>query len=238
MNQEKFMKKKIITGGCSFTFNKDSWAYHIPDVINVARGGSGPVTSIREVLVTLRETQGDKICIFQVSNPSRQEILVTNENNHLFFKHTVQPYDDNICGTNYYHVRGFGGTTTEYNYKRLSDPYIEVLSQEQKAVECYEMLTLLQLYCEKNKIPLLIFYGWLDNRYIQGELIQKILQGIDWTVWWKQGKETMSSWLKENGFTDKTKQQNIGDFQNKLRPTSEAHEYFYKEVIAPWIADQ
>ena len=62
---------KVITGGCSFTYNEGSWAHHIPNVINVARGGSGPITSVREVLVKLRETSGDKICIFQVSNPVR-----------------------------------------------------------------------------------------------------------------------------------------------------------------------
>ena len=230
------MKKKIITGGCSFTYNEGSWAHHIPDGINVARGGSGPVTSIREVLVKLRETQGDKLCIFQVSNPSRQEILVTDENKYLFNKHTPQEYDKNICGTNYYHVKGFGGTTVDNNYKRLSEPYVEAMSQEQKAVECYEMLTLLQLYCSRNKIPLMIFYGWLDKSDLTGELIQKVLQGIDWTIWWKQGNETMSSWLLENGHKDR---KGIPlDTQNKIRPTLEGHKHFYDEIIKPWITNQ
>ena len=230
------MLKKIITGGCSFTYNEGSWAHHIPDVINVARGGSGPVTSIREVLIKLRETQGDKLCIFQVSNPSRQEILVTDENKYLFDKHTPQEYDKNICGTNYYHVKGFGGTTVDNNYKRLSEPYVEAMSQEQKAVECYEMLTLLQLYCSRNKIPLMIFYGWLDKSDLTGELIQKVLQGIDWTIWWKQGNETMSSWLLENGHKDR---KGIPlDTQNKIRPTLEGHKHFYDEIIEPWIANQ
>jgi len=39
---------KIITGGCSFTYNEGSWAHHIPDVINVARGGSGPITVLEK----------------------------------------------------------------------------------------------------------------------------------------------------------------------------------------------
>ena len=230
------MKKKIITGGCSFTYNEGSWAYHIPDVINVARGGAGPVTSVREVLIKLRETTDDKICIFQVSNPSRQEILVTDENKYLFNKHTPQEYDMNICGTKYYHVKGFGGTIIDNHYKRLSEPYVETLSQEQKAVECYEMLTLLQLYCNINKIPLMIFYGWLDKTDLQGQLINKILEGIDWNVWWENGNETMSNWLRKQGFTDK---KNLDlDNQNKLRPTIEAHEYFYNQVIKPWIKQQ
>ncbi len=118
------MKKKIITGGCSFTYNEGSWAHHIPDVINVARGGAGPVTSVREVLIKLRETTDDKICIFQVSNPSRQEILVTDENKYLFNKHTPKEYDMNICGTKYYHVKGFGGTLTKLT-KQQQD-YISV----------------------------------------------------------------------------------------------------------------
>lgn len=227
---------KVITGGCSFTYNQDSWAWHIPDVINVARGGAGPVTSIREVLVKLRETQEDKLCIFQVSNPSRQEILVTDENKHLFNKHTPQTYDKNICGTEYFHVKGFGGTTVDNYYNRLSEPYVEAMSQEQKAVECYEMLTLLQLYCNINKIPLMIFYGWLDNKDLQGQLISKVLEGIDWNTWWKNGNETMSNWLRKQGFTDK---KNLElDNQNKLRPTSEAHEYFYNQVIKLWVEKQ
>ena len=112
------------------------------------------MTSIREILITLSETKGSKICIFQVSNPCRQEILVTDENKHLFDKHEPQPYDKNIGGTNYFHVRGFGGTTTvNNNYNRFVEPYIEAMSQEQKVVECYEMLTLLQLYCKVNNDP-------------------------------------------------------------------------------------
>ena len=110
------------------------------------------------------------------------------------------------------------------------------MSQEQKAVECYEMLTLLQLYCSRYKIPLMIFYGWLDKSDLTGELIQKVLQGIDWTIWWKQGNETMSSWLLENGHKDR---KGIPlDTQNKIRPTLEGHKHFYDEIIEPWIANQ
>ena len=225
---------KIITGGCSFTYNQDSWAWQIPNVINVARGGSGPVTSIREILITLSETQGPKICIFQVSNPCRQEILVTDENKHLIDKHDPQPYDKNIGGTNYFHIRGFGGTTTvNTSYNRLVEPYIEAMSQEQKVVECYEMLTLLQLYCKVNNIPLMIFYGWLDKSHLQGELINKVLKNMDWNDWWEQGNNTMSMWLNMQGFKDK---KNIKiDQQAKLRPTTQAHKHFYNQVIKPWI---
>ena len=228
---------KIIVGGCSFTYNEGSWAHHIPNVINVARGGSGPITSAREVLVKLRETTGNKICIFQVSNPSRKEIIINDENRLLFNRYNPQPLDENICGTSYYHVKGFGGTTTiNKQYKKAIETFVTTMSEEQRAVESYEMLTLLQLYCKYNNIPLLMFYGWLDKRDLKGELIQKILQGIDWTVWWKQGNETMSSWLKENGHKDR---KGIPfDEQNKIRPTLEGHKHFYDEIIKPWITNQ
>lgn len=248
VSQRKFMKKKIITGGCSFTYNEGSWAHHIPDVINVARGGSGPVTSVREVLVKLRETAGDKICIFQVSNPCRKEIIVNDENANMFQidYNKVKQYDQNIRGTSYVHLKGFGGTgydpknEAQYNvnqfHKQARQNIALAISDEQKAVESYEMITLLQLYCKVNNIPLLIFYGWLDKRDLTRELIQKVLQGIDWTTWWKQGEETMSSWLHANGHKDK---KGIPlDAQNKIRPTLEGHKQFYEEVIEPWIASQ
>tara|TARA_B100000902_G_scaffold29836_1_gene35811 strand:+ start:2646 stop:3341 length:696 start_codon:yes stop_codon:yes gene_type:complete len=231
------MKKKIITGGCSFTHNPDSWATHIPDVINVARGGSGPVTSVREVLVKLRETTGDKICIFQVSNPSRKEIILNDENKSLFNQYSPQSLDKNICGTSYYHIKGFGGTTTiDKTYKKAIETFVTYISEEQRAVESYEMITLLQLYCKLNHIPLLIFYGWLDKSDLNGELIHKVLQGIDWTTWWKQGEETMSTWLHANGHKDKKGMPLDG--QNKIRPTTEGHKQFYEKVIEPWIASQ
>jgi len=229
---------KIITGGCSFTRNEGSWAHHIPDVINVARGGSGPVTSIREVLVKLRETAGDKICIFQVSNPSRKEIIINKENQLMFSRYDPKKgYDTNLCGTSYYQIKGFGGTTTiDKTYKKAIETFVTYISEEQRAVESYEMLTLLQLYCKYNNIPLLMFYGWLDKDDLEGELIQKVLQGIDWTMWWKQGNETMSSWLLENGHKDK---KGIPlDGQNKIRPTLEGHKHFYDEIIKPWITSQ
>jgi len=232
------MKKKIITGGCSFTYNEGSWAHHIPDVINVARGGSGPVTSIREVLVKLRETAGDKICIFQVSNPSRKEIIINKENQLMFSRYDPKKgYDTNLCGTSYYQIKGFGGTTTiDKTYKKAIETFVTYISEEQRAVESYEMLTLLQLYCKYNNIPLLMFYGWLNKDDLEGELIQKVLQGIDWTMWWKQGNETMSSWLLENGHKDK---KGIPlDGQNKIRPTLEGHKHFYDEIIKPWITSQ
>ena len=82
----------------------------------------------------------------------------------------------------------------------------------------------------------MIFYGWLDKTDLQGQLINKILEGIDWNVWWENGNETMSNWLRKQGFTDK---KNLDlDNQNKLRPTIEAHEYFYNQVIKPWIKQQ
>lgn len=239
--------KSIITGGCSFTYNEGSWAYHIPNVINVARGGSGPVTSVREVLIKLRETEGDKICIFQVSNPCRKEIIINDENANMFQidYNKVKQYDQNICGTSYVHLKGFGGTgydpknEAQYNvnqfHKQARENIALAISEEQRAVESYEMLTLLQLYCSINNIPLLMFYGWLDKRDLTGELIQKVLQGIDWTTWWQQGNNTMSLWLKEQGFTDKKKI--AMDDQAKLRPTIQAHEYFYNQVIKPWIHD-
>ncbi len=229
---------KIITGGCSFTRNEGSWAHHIPDVINVARGGSGPVTSIREVLVKLRETAGDKICIFQVSNPSRKEIIINKENQLMFSRYDPKKgYDTNLCGTSYYQIKGFGGTTTiDKTYKKAIETFVTYISEEQRAVESYEMLTLLQLYCKYNNIPLLMFYGWLNKDDLEGELIQKVLQGIDWTMWWKQGNETMSSWLLENGHKDK---KGIPlDGQNKIRPTLEGHKHFYDEIIKPWITSQ
>ena len=228
---------KIITGGCSFTHNEGSWAHHIPDVINVARGGSGPITSVREVLVKLRETADDKICIFQVSNPSRKEIIINDENRLMFNRYDPQLLDKNICGTSYYHIKGFGGTTTiNKTYKKAIETFVTHISEEQRAVESYEMLTLLQLYCKYNDIPLLMFYGWLDKGDLKGELIQKVLQGIDWTIWWKQGNETMSSWLLENGHKDK---KGIPlDGQNKIRPTLEGHKHFYDEIIKPWITSQ
>ena len=228
---------KVITGGCSFTYNEGSWAHHIPNVINVARGGSGPSTSVREVLVKLRETPGDKICIFQVSNPVRKEIIINDENRLLFNRYNPQPLDENLCGTSYYHVKGFGGTTTtDKQYKKTIETFVTTISEEQRAVESYEMLTLLQLYCKYNNIPLLMFYGWLDKSDLKGELVQKVLQGIDWTVWWKQGNETMSSWLLKNGHEDR---KGIPlDAQNKVRPTLEGHKQFYDEVIKPWITSQ
>ena len=229
---------KIITGGCSFTRNEGSWAHHIPDVINVARGGSGPVTSIREVLVKLRETAGDKICIFQVSNPSRKEIIINKENQLMFSRYDPKKgYDTNLCGTSYYQIKGFGGTTTiDKTYKKAIETFVTYISEEQRAVESYEMLTLLQLYCKYNNIPLLMFYGWLNKDDLEGELIQKVLQGIDWTMWWKQGNETMSSWLLENGHKDR---KGIPmDAQNKIRPTLEGHKHFYDEIIKPWITSQ
>ena len=218
--------KSIITGGCSFTYNEGSWAYHIPNVINVARGGSGPVTSVREVLIKLRETTGDKICIFQVSNPCRKEIIINDENANMFQidYNKVKQYDQNEAQ---YNVNQF--------HKQARENIALAISEEQRAVESYEMLTLLQLYCNINNIPLLMFYGWLDKRDLTGELIQKVLQGIDWTTWWQQGNNTMSLWLKEQGFTDKKKI--AMDDQAKLRPTIQAHEYFYNQVIKPWIHD-
>ena len=157
----------------------------------------------------------------------------------------VKQYDQNICGTSYVHLKGFGGTgydpknEAQYNvnqfHKQARENIALAISEEQRAVESYEMLTLLQLYCSINNIPLLMFYGWLDKRDLTGELIQKVLQGIDWTTWWQQGNNTMSLWLKEQGFTDKKKI--AMDDQAKLRPTIQAHEYFYNQVIKPWIHD-
>lgn len=242
------MPKKIITGGCSFTHNPGSWATHIPDVINVARGGSGPVTSVREVLITLRETTQDKICIFQVSNPCRKELIINHENNDIFAidYEQIKAYDQNICGTGYIHLKGFGGTgydpknQLQYNvnnfHKKARETMALAISQEQRAVESYEMLTLLQLYCKAHSIPLLMFYGWLDKSDLTGELIQKVLQGIDWSVWWQQGEETMSSWLHQNGHKDRKGMPM--DSQNKIRPTLEGHKHFYNEIIKPWIANQ
>lgn len=255
------MKKKIIIGGCSFTYNPGSWAFCIPelinvpngsgmspqhyDIMNVARGGSGPITSVREVLHTLRETDGDKICIFQVSNPCRRELIINWQNNDIFQMQTatIPAYDQNICGTGYVQLKGFGGQgyqakhTHHYNvnsfHKQAREYMAVAVSDEQKAVESYEMITLLQLYCKVNSIPLLIFYGWLDKRQIKGKLIEKTLDGIDWNNWFEQGNETMSSWLHTNGYKD-----NKGkpmDAQNKIRPTPEGHQAWYEKVIKPWI---
>ena len=242
------MKKKIITGGCSFTFNEGSWASHIPNVVNVARGGSGPVTSVREVMIKLQETEGEKICIFQVSNPCRKEIIINSDNQYLFHldDSKIKYYDRNICGTDYTQLKGFGGQgydpkhEAQYNinsfHKQARQNIALAISDEQKTVESYEMLMLLQLYCKAHSIPLLMFYGWLDKADFKGQLIAKVLKGIDWSVWWQQGEETMSSWLHQNGHKDR-KGMPI-DAQNKVRPTLEGHKHFYHEIIKPWIQNQ
>ena len=74
----------IITSGCSFTHNPNSWAKHLAkhyekdsvSVINVAQGGVGQEHIVRSSLVALQKSKNKKICIAQFSGFTRMEVIV------------------------------------------------------------------------------------------------------------------------------------------------------------------
>lgn len=74
----------IITSGCSFTHNPNSWAECLKkhyqndpvSVINVAQGGVGQEHIVRSSLVALQKSKNKKICIAQFSGFTRMEVIV------------------------------------------------------------------------------------------------------------------------------------------------------------------
>ena len=80
----------IITTGCSFTEDPDSWANILHDkisndhnVYNCAMGGVGQEYIVRSALLKLQQTQGPKICIAQFSGFWRIELNVHKAENML-----------------------------------------------------------------------------------------------------------------------------------------------------------
>ena len=174
----------IITTGCSFTHDPDSWANILQDkisndhnVYNCAAGGVGQEYIVRSALLKLQQTQGSKICIAQFSGFWRLEFNVYKDENMLFDKvitespdweHSRTWYNGELTEDNFFILKttdiGHQWWANRPTIKKTLDSIDQTIGPDQRLCWTYENILKLQLYCKQNNIPLFCFWGWGDCR--------------------------------------------------------------------------
>jgi len=214
----------IVTSGCSFTHDPDSWANVLQKklsdkytVTNVAQGGVGQEYIVRSAIMKLQQLTTPKLCIVQFSGFWRVELIVDQlENPELYkkikkekqSKQGLDPsrswyeLDNNTIillrttdqGHNWYQ----GISTAE----KFIDKINSTIGADQRLLWTIDSIAKLQMYCKINKIPLLCFLGWrecLGQGYNQ-QLTDRAKQLVDWNhVWFHNKDGGMADWMLDNG---------------------------------------
>ena len=105
----------IITSGCSFTHDLDSWAECLKkhyqndsvSVTNVAQGGVGQEHIVRSSLVALQKSKNKKICIVQFSGFTRMEVIIDEKERPEF--HDAMKLDNKYSKIEFDTGLKFGG---------------------------------------------------------------------------------------------------------------------------------
>lgn len=175
----------IVTAGCSFTEDPDSWANILQsklsndyNVYNCSKGGVGQEYITRSTLLKLNELKDSKtMCIIQFSGFSRLEIIVSAFENPLFEK-VVQERPEWDIHRSWYNgiLKGddtFVLKTTDAGHswwknkptvEKMLDTVNQLYGMDQRLCRTYESILTLQMYCKQHNIPLLCFWGWADAR--------------------------------------------------------------------------
>ena len=177
----------IITSGCSFTEDPNSWANVLQhklskdhSVYNCAMGGVGQEYIVRSAMMKLHETKGPKICIAQFSGFSRIEINIEKQENPLFeeivrerpdWEHSRKWYDLGpwkLTQKDFFILKttdiGHHWWSKKPTVKKTLDAIDQIYGIDQRLCWTYENILKLQLYCKQNNIPLFCFWGWAECR--------------------------------------------------------------------------
>ena len=214
----------IVTSGCSFTHDPDSWANVLQKklsdkytVTNVAQGGVGQEYIVRSAIMKLQQLTTPKLCIVQFSGFWRATLHLDKlENPELFEKlksekikwDTRQCYNESIKIDNMIMLK-----TTDLNHawwdsskleltSKIINGYNLAVSSDQRTMLSYENISHLQMYCKLNKIPLLCFFGWQDclEHPYNIELVNQIREQVDWkNIWFHKNGGGMAEWMLDNG---------------------------------------
>lgn len=210
----------IITSGCSFTHDPDSWANVLQKklsdkytVTNIAQGGVGQEYIVRCTIDKLEKTQGPKICMVQFSGWSRLELIIDKNENEEKFKKLKN--EKNFRGTDpkrlwYDNPAVLLLRTTDRGHNwfefgsyasKLVDKINKTISFDQRLMWSYEHIARLQWYCKINNIPLFCFYGWVDNwKGYNDNLVNKSRVLVDWDNFWLHNDQGgMAEWMLDHG---------------------------------------
>lgn len=174
----------IVTTGCSFTHDPDSWANVLPNKLsedyklhNCAMGGVGQEYIVRSAILKLQKLDEPKLCIAQFSGFSRIEINIQKHENPLFeeiVNDSISWGDDRVWYDNLSNEKDFfilkttdiGHTwwTKRPAIEKNLDAIDQSMGIDQRLCWTYENILKLQMYCKLNNIPLLCFWGWGDCR--------------------------------------------------------------------------
>jgi len=225
----------IVTSGCSFTHDPDSWANVLQKklsdkytVTNVAQGGCGQEFIVRSAIMKLQQLEKPKICIVQFSGFYRVELIVDAlENPELYNKIKKEKEADN---------RGFDPARNWYEldpntllllrttdqghnwYKGIgtTGKFLEKINStigvDQRLLWTIESITRLQMYCKINKIPLFCFLGWREclGQGYNHQLINRAKQLIDWgNFWFYNNDGGMADWMLDHGHHGKLEEDHI-----------------------------
>lgn len=218
----------IITSGCSFTHDQDSWANILNEklndnynVINMAEGGVGQEYIIRSAISALQETPGKKLCMVQLSSSYRVEMIVDEKENPELYKKIVVDHNND-------YFEKIQGTITNRKWYRLNDNTVlllrttdyghnwyhhkttagkmvssinKLISGDQRLLWTYEHVARLQWYCKLNNIPLFCFKGWrCTSEACNTELVERSSRLVDWNNVWIHGETGgMADWMIDQG---------------------------------------
>lgn len=222
----------IVTSGCSFTHDPDSWANKLKDklpnnynVSNVAEGGCGQEYIVRSAIIELEKFNGPKICMVQLSGFWRSQIhLDVLEHPELFekVKFERQDYDERssygfsfddfivLKTTDLHHEWWAKGAYR--STRTIMKAYNEAVSHDQRLLWSYENISRLQMYCKINKIPLFCFYGWqgIETKPYNKKLVNLIRPQVDWNnIWFHKNGGGMAEWMLDHGHTGKLEEDRI-----------------------------
>lgn len=211
----------IITGGCSFTHDPDSWANILKNklsndytITNIAEGGVGQEYIVRCTIDKLEKTQGPKICMVQFSGWTRLELIVDLKENRGRFEKLKN--DKRHAGTDpsrlwYDSKEIILLRTTDWGHNwfefgsyagKLVDKINTIISFDQRLMWSYEHIARLQWYCKINNIPLFCFYGWQDckEKGKNVSLVNRSRRLVDWNNFWFHGEQGgMAEWMLDHG---------------------------------------
>lgn len=223
----------IVTSGCSFTHDPDSWANVLQKklsdkytVTNVADGGQGQEYIVRFAIKQLEKTVGAKICIVQISGFSRALMYIDKLENPVLYeqiRNEGKYRDQTFVGLNKVTRNMVGIKTTDIdhtwwktfklkNLRKVINGYNLAIATDQRIILSYENISRLQMYCKLNKIPLLCFYGWkqVEIEPNNPEFVNTIRSQVDWNNMWFHNKDGgMAEWMLDNGHHGKLEEDHI-----------------------------
>ena len=222
---------RIITTGCSFTHESDSWANYLGggvepypdgqyDLVNVAEGGAGNEMNIQNAILDIHKNNYTH-CIVQISGICRFELVVDEriESANDWFIPKENCTWIKSTGDQEWWLREKYQTETQAKLvnNALTNYTKHCYSEYQQIIRTLRAIVNCQTLCKHKQIKQL-YFCWKDefsqyfNTIKKSEELTAWWDQIDWSLFWFHNNQGgLSEWGIDHNFTGKLDEDHVNN---------------------------